>query len=42
MLRPKRRFFSTHYIGLIGVAAIFVALVPIAIEPMLNSDKYSE
>lgn len=42
MIRPKRKFWSTWSVPYIGVAAILVALVPIAIEPILNSQKYSE
>lgn len=42
MIRPKRRFFSSHNIPYIGVVAVLVALVPIAIEPMMNSKKYSK
>lgn len=42
MLRPKRKFWSSWSIPYIGVAAVLVALIPIAIEPILNSQKYSE
>lgn len=42
MLRPKRKFWSSWNIPYLGVAAVLVALIPIAIEPILNSQKYSE
>lgn len=42
VIRPKRKFFSTHNAPLLGVLGIIAALIPIAIEPMLNSTKYSK
>lgn len=42
MLRPKRKLWSSWSIPYIGVAAVILALIPIAIEPMMNSKKYSE
>lgn len=42
MIRPKRKFWSSWSIPYLGVAAIIAALIPIAIEPILNSQKYSE
>lgn len=41
-IRPRRRFFSTYNAPYFGVLAVIVALIPVAIEPMLNSQKYSK
>lgn len=42
MIRPKRKLWSSWSIPYLGVAAVLAALIPIAIEPILNSEKYSE
>ncbi|XP_031632363.1 small integral membrane protein 20-like [Contarinia nasturtii] len=42
MIRPKRKFWSSNFL-FIGIAGtVLVALIPIFIEPYLNSKKYNE
>lgn len=42
VIRPRRRFFSAYNAPLLGVGAILVALIPIALEPIMNTKKYSK
>ncbi|XP_055313782.1 small integral membrane protein 20-like [Sitodiplosis mosellana] len=41
-IRPRRKFWSSYNIPYLGVAAVLISLIPIALEPMINSKKYKD